>query len=115
MPCRRIVLVSLLVACTAAAAQKAPEPVSPRPTSDSWQGAPAAAGSSAYRAATGVRQDAGEATTHFRFKEHRHWEPSSNPAQVHSGKAPISGSSLIGADGRPPVDCIRTPMDSACR
>lgn len=112
MSCRLLLSVSLILYAGAALSQSAPVTTLP-PGSDSWSHAPAAA-SSAYQAGgeDGYTASNGQAS-HFKFKQRREARPDRNAALEQSGKAPVMGQ--MGRDGRPPVDCPRTPMDPACR
>jgi hypothetical protein len=80
---------------------------------------PASARSVHYRDSAGVPHDRADGT--FKFKPTRpemeaETQPPGIPGQAPwMQHAPVMGVGRMDADGRPPVDCQRTPMDRQCR
>ena len=109
---RSVFFMTLLMAATTMAQTPAPV-LSSR--SESWVSQPAAASSASYhdRAPT-MTAAAGE---HFKFRDHRQDRdgPLSQPPPSAMDKTAVMGSDRPWLDGRPPVDCARTPMDPTCR
>jgi len=83
--------------------------------SDSLASRPAAASSTSYRshAPTVTAAD----RVHFKFKDRQQDQqgPLSQPPPSAMDKAAVMGTDRPWQDGRPPVDCMQTPMDPTCR
>ncbi|WP_449427644.1 hypothetical protein [Rhodanobacter umsongensis] len=105
-------LATSLMVATAVAQTSAPVPSS---QSDSWASQPVAAGSAGYRDRTPTVAAAGG--DHFKFKDRRQDQdgPLSQPPPSAMDRAAVMGGDRPWLDGRPPVDCVRTPMDPTCR
>jgi len=78
---------------------------------------PASAASAAYRDHASAQREGGDSP--FKFKQRasaQDMPPPGIPGQTRwQQKAPLAGRGQIGPDGRPPIDCERTPMDHQCR
>ena len=109
---RSAFLVTLLMAATAVAQTSAPAS-SGRNESWTWQPASASSASYSDRAPTVASAGGG----HFKFSDSRQDRngPSSQPPPSAMDKAAVMGGDRPWLDGRPPVDCARTPMDPTCR
>jgi hypothetical protein len=114
---RCLIILLLLSLAGAAWAQDAATGTQPRPLVLQMQ--PASAHSVHYRDSAGVPHDRADGT--FKFKPTRpemeaETQPPGIPGQAPwMQHAPVMGAGRMDADGRPPVDCQRTPMDRQCR
>ncbi|WP_139350837.1 hypothetical protein [Rhodanobacter sp. C01] len=90
-------------------------PVSSSQGEESWAWQPVAASSAGYRdqAPTAVAASG----DHFKFKDRRQDQdgPLSQPPPSAMDRTAVMGGDRPWLDGRPPVDCVRTPMDPTCR
>jgi len=103
---RLLVAVPLLLSVTAMAQSAPPSPAN---SGHPLALQPAPASSVAYRdsASASVGHDANR----FKFKQDE--SQTTPPPPVHTN--PMQGpATVVGPDGRPSVDCQRTPMDSQC-
>lgn len=107
-----------LLVLVAGAVQAQSVPTAPPAASDTWS-RPAASSSAAasYGDSHGPLQ-AGEGSSgasHFKFKDHKSYQPERNAALEAAGKAGIGVGTQMDRNGRPAVSCAQTPMDPACR
>ena len=103
---------TLLMAATAMAQAPVPAPAS---LSETWAWQPAAASSASYPDRTPTVTAA--AGNRFKFRDRRQDQdgPLSQPPPSAMDKTAVMGGDRPWLDGRPPVDCARTPMDPTCR
>jgi len=111
---RFVVLPLLLLACGAFAQDAAPAAKS-LPHELVLQ--PVSSSSVHYRDNSDVPR--AHAKSVFKFKQSEaetQTPPASIPGQpTWMRAAPLRGRGMMSADGRPPIDCQRTPMDRQCR
>lgn len=102
------------ISLMAAMAMAQTSPPAPSNQSDSWKAHPAVAGSSSYRSQSSAEAPA---RSHFKFRERGQGgalNPLNQPPPSANDKAAVMGKDRAWQNGRPPVDCAQTPMDSAC-
>lgn len=116
---RPLVFVSLLSLAGAVLAQDASPPAGGSPRQLVLQPAPAS--SAPYHAGRTVSRAPADGVFKFR---HDRSETETETAAAPPGipgqpawmrPAPVMGAGRMDANGRPPVDCARTPMDRQCR
>jgi hypothetical protein len=112
--CRFVILPLLLLAAGAFAQSAAPDA---RVQSHTLVLQPVSSSSVHYRDNRDVTH--AHAKSVFKFKQpeaETQTPPQSIPGQpTWMRAAPLRGRGKMGADGRPPIDCQRTPMDRQCR
>ncbi|WP_426700687.1 hypothetical protein ACPPVV_15090 [Rhodanobacter sp. Col0626] len=107
MPYRSLLIASTWLLASAAMAQ-----TSPAVQSDSWAKHPAPASSAGYRVHSST--EASPTTSHFKFKDRNQSGPLSQPPPGANDKAAVMGNDRAWQNGRAPLDCAQTPMDSGC-
>lgn len=112
MPYRRITLFSaLLVSAVAAVAAAQAIPSTPSPGYN-WTLKQASTDTIDYRRGTSIIANPSDSP--FRFRDPNEGSPLNVPPPSAMDRAAVMGIERAWTDGRPPLDCARTPMDAAC-
>ena len=107
----------LLMGCaTLLAGAVAAQAAAPRQTTqnDHWDAAPAAAGSSSYRADRALPGGGSSSHSPFHFKQPDRRGPAYAPPPQANDKAAVMGQQRPWQNGQPPVDCALEPRNPVC-